>query len=126
MSLTEEQIAKLNERGGRPSKAFLASLKPAGKAAYAELEKAVVQALVAGAGYVVLVVPNVFSAPPEWGSKKVLTRTKTTLKVQYNAARILAWLNENGHSEITSRDIRAAKIRFTINNGDFIDTLESL
>lgn len=121
---TPEQKALRKERAGRPSKAFLAALRPAGAEEYKALEKACVQAIVGDLAHVVVEVPCVFKFPKDFPRRKLLTRTRTHLRIQLNAAKTLAWLNQRGHAEVTMADITAAKIRFTLMKGALLDSLE--
>lgn len=104
-------------RHGKPSKAYLETLRGVTEADYEQMVQACLDAIVRGSTDVLALFPYVMKFPEDF--------PKGILEVKYDdgsnvhrikAKKLLRWLNENGHTEITMEMLKGQMIRFGIEN----------
>ena len=101
------------DRRGRPSKEYKDALRAMSEKEYALLEKACVQAFLLGHSHVILALSHLTKLSDDFPNTTTVRREGKINYVKVRANRLLKWLNEKGHSQFTSEDIRVAQIRFT-------------
>ena len=104
-------------RHGRPSKAYLATLRKPVESDYEQMVQACLDAIIRGFTDVLVRTPYVLKYPKDF--------PKGILEIKYDdgsnvyrvkAKKLLRWLNENGHTDITMDVLKGQVIRFGIEN----------
>lgn len=103
----------MESRRGRPTKAYLSTLKRATSDDYQKLVRGAVEALISGSTDVLISFPYVFKFPEDFPKGILVEQTETTNVRRIKAKKLLAWLRERGHTDITTEALRAAQISFT-------------
>jgi hypothetical protein len=101
------------ERSRKPYKPQKRALS---RGACFRLEQASVEALIKGERHIVVIRNASRKARMPVGFPKgiILEKRENLIWVQYQAKLVLTWLNENGHTHITTAMIRANKISMTM------------
>lgn len=105
----------MEARRGRPTNAFRKALKAPKRADYEKLVRGAVQALLGGSESVLVAFPYVFKFPKDFPKGILVEKTLTTNVRKLKAAKLLKWLGDKGHTDITMETLRVAQIRFTMN-----------
>lgn len=97
-------------RHGKPSNAYLKTLREPNKADYQRLVNATLEALIAGKKDVYIAFPYVFKYPADF-PKGILEEKVDDVNIRRcKAGKLLAWLNANGHTDVTSESLKGAMI----------------
>lgn len=98
-------------RHGKPAKAYTDTLREPKKDDYQRLVNAVLEALIAGKKDVCIAFPYVFKFPADF-PKGVLEEKVDDVNIRRcKAKKLLDWLREHGHTEVTTESLRGAMIR---------------
>jgi hypothetical protein len=100
-------------RHGKPSNAYLATLRKSKKSDYDLLVKACIEALVSGENDVIICFSYTMKFPA--GFPKGVLESKVDDKNihRIKARKLLTWLHENGHTEATVEMVKLQRAAFT-------------
>ncbi len=102
-----------NVRNGRPSAAYLSTLRRSDKHARRKLELACIQAIISDQVYITLVTSYLTKFPDDF-PRATIEKSDGLVDVRrVNARQCLQWLNDKGYSKTTLEDLRIAKMKFT-------------
>lgn len=100
-------------RHGKPSKAYLATLRSPSKADYDVLVKSCMEALISGEKDVIVQFSYVTKFP-EGFPKGILQEKVGAVNIhRIKADKLLMWLHEQGHTEVTVTKLKQQKEMFT-------------
>lgn len=100
-------------RHGKPSNAYLRTLRKPKKNDYDKLVKAAIEAIVNGEVDVIVAFPYTFKFPKDFPTG-VKTKGEGVANFhRIKARKLLTWLREHGHTEVTVKDIRYQRSAFT-------------
>lgn len=106
---------RISPRHGRPKPEYRNSLRKLKKADYRDMERAIVQAYLTQQTHVILALSYLTKLPEDFPQKQIVAREGMVDYWKVRASRLLKWLNDNGHSDVTAESMRQALIRFTHN-----------
>lgn len=114
----------INQRHGTPSKAFLSTLRPAGRDDWNKLVTAVLSVLIEGGEDIILEFPYNAKFPEDWPRGIKTKGEGLTDTYRIKARKLLLWLNEHNHTSITASDIQYTKKAFTERLNNFSESLD--
>lgn len=97
---------------GRPSQAFLSTLRKATKSDYAKLERACLESYLKRSVHVIVKVPYTIEFPEDFPPKILVKVEESNYFYKISAKNLLRWLNRNNHSTLTSEAIGRAVQQF--------------
>jgi plasmid stabilization system protein ParE len=111
-------------RHGRPSAAYLATLRNASKADYDTLVRAAMEAIIEGVVDVLVAFPYTFKFPEDF-PKGIRESEEGPVNIQrIKARKLLTWLADNGHTDITVAALKQQRELFTKFENNFLETLD--
>lgn len=109
-------------RHGKPSKAYLSTLRAPTRADWESLVRAAVSAIISGEKDVLVAFAYVFKFPKGF-PKGILVEKRGADNIhRVKAVKLLKWLKDHGHTEITTETLRVQQIAFGLGLG-WIDNI---
>jgi hypothetical protein len=90
---------------GRPTKAYLATLRSMRRKDYVKLEKACLDAYLLGANNVIVAFPYVTKFPEDFPHKRFVRSEGRIYYYRISAPVLLKWLHEKGYTDLTGAKI---------------------
>lgn len=97
-------------RHGKPSNAYLKTLREPKRADYQVLVNAALEAIIEGENDVLIAFPYVLKYPADFPKGILVEKVEDRNIRKVKARKLLKWLNDNGHTPITSESLRGAMI----------------
>lgn len=108
---------------GRPSRAYKASLQEPTKEHYRQLLLACVTAILNDQAEVILAVSHLTKFPADFPKGLIVATQHPIVYRRIKANRLIHWLNNNGHTEVTMEDLRVQQRKVTLLEKELIDGL---
>lgn len=106
---------------GRPSYAYKASLQEPTKEHYQQLLLACVTAILNDQTEVILAVSHLTKFPDDFPKGLIVATQRPVVYRRIKANRLIHWLNNNGHTEVTMEDLRVQQRKVTLLEKEMID-----
>lgn len=104
-------------RHGKPSKAYLDTLRAPTRADWESLVHAAVSAVISGEKDVLVAFAYVFKFPRDFPKGVLVEKVDDKNIRRVKASKLLKWLRDHGHTEITMEDLRVQQIAFALGWG---------
>ena len=116
-------MRKVSPRVGKPAQAYRDTLSKASKADYKKLEKACIVAYLTQQSHVILALSYLTKLPDDFPPTVMVEKEGLHDYVKVKAPKLLRWLNDKGHSEVTAESLRIALFHFALRSKEL--SLES-
>lgn len=106
-------------RHGKPSKAYTSTLRAPTRADYESLVRGCLEAVISGSKDVMVAFAYTVKFPEDFPKGTIVEKVdaKTVRKIKAN--RLLKWLNDHGHTDITMEMLRVQQIAFAVKTTEF-------
>lgn len=101
-------------RHGKPSKQYLQTLKNPSQEDYGRLVNVCLEAIVSGEKDVIIAFAYVLKFPEDFPKGIIIEKVDDRNVHRIKAKKLLVWLKDNGHTDITSDMLRGQIISFGI------------
>ena len=111
-------------RHGRPSKAFLATLRKATKADMARLAVGAITTIIEGEVDLIVSFPYTFKFPAGFPKGLSVGVEGSSNLRRIKARKLLTWLQESGYTDVTVESIKLQRAAFTKFENNFLNSLD--